>query len=146
LEIHPLKWWKRRWYILYLLSYSFQQSHLSAILPVVELCTEVDTSGEDDTGVLVAGNTPSEVAETPVVYTVFSAVVISAISSAVEMCSDVDNKSTPGIDDTCVVAGNTLSEVVETSVVYSLLAVVVISEISNLAIRASSGTLLRRLQ
>jgi precorrin isomerase len=34
----------------------------------------------------------------------------------VELCTKIDNRSTPGIDDTCVVAGNAPSEVVETSV------------------------------
>jgi hypothetical protein len=80
-----------------------------------------------------------------VVYTVFAVVVISAITPAVELCTEVDNRSTPGIydtcvDDTCVVAGNAPSEVVETSVVYTALAVVG-SHFSNLA---SSITLPRR--
>jgi hypothetical protein len=49
----------------------------------------------------------------------------------VELCSDVYNKNTPGIDETCVVAGNAPSEVVETSVVYTVFAAVVISAISQ---------------
>jgi hypothetical protein len=69
-----------------------------------------NTPGIDETCV-VAGNAPSEVVETPVVYTVFDVVFVLAISPAVEVCTEFDNRSTPVIDETCVVAGNTSSEV-----------------------------------